>query len=100
MAWRVSWTELAWNGVESAAEYIARDSPRYAAALVREARDAAQSLRQFANRGRYVPEENDPNIRELLVQSYRLMYRVRGNDVEIINFIHGARDLASIIRKR
>ena len=100
MAWRVRWTELAWNGVESAAEYIARDSPRYAAALVREARDAARSLRQLAERGRVVPEENDPNIRELFVQSYRLIYRLRGNEVEIINFIHGARDLAAIVRKR
>jgi len=68
--------------------------------LVREARDAARSLRQFARRGRVVWEENDPNIRELLVQSYRLIYRLKGNDVEIINFIHGARDLAAILRKR
>ncbi|PYQ59182.1 MAG: type II toxin-antitoxin system mRNA interferase toxin, RelE/StbE family [Acidobacteria bacterium] len=100
MAWRVKWTELAWNGVESAAEYIARDSPRYAAALMREARDASRSLRRFAKRGRIVPEENDPNIRELFIQSYRLIYRLRGNEVEIINFIHGARDLGAIVRKR
>jgi len=67
---------------------------------MREARDASRSLRRFAKRGRIVPEENDPNIRELFIQSYRLIYRLRGNEVEIINFIHGARDLGAIVRKR
>lgn len=41
MAWRVVWTEPAWSNLEAAATNIAQDSPRYAAALVREARDAA-----------------------------------------------------------
>ncbi len=65
---------------------------------MREAREAARSLRQFANRGRVVPEENDPDIRELFVRSYRLIYRVRPGEVQIINFIHGARDLAAMPR--
>lgn len=95
MAWRVRWTPFAWGGVESAAEHIARDSPRYAAALVREVRTVARSLRDFPNRGRIVPEENNPAIRELFVQSYRLIYRVREDEVQIINFIHGARVLQS-----
>ncbi|MGZ4778307.1 MAG: type II toxin-antitoxin system RelE/ParE family toxin [Thermoanaerobaculia bacterium] len=77
MAWRIRWTELAWGGAEAAAEYIARDSPRYAAALIREARTAARSLREFP----------------IFVQSYRLIYRVRDDEVQIINFIHGARSI-------
>jgi toxin ParE1/3/4 len=94
VAWRVRWTEPAWSHLEAAAEYIAQDSPRYAAALIREARDAARSLRSFANRGRVVPETSDPNIRELFVWSYRLLYRLVDGEVQIIAFIHGARDLA------
>jgi toxin ParE1/3/4 len=97
VAWRVRWTELAWGGVESAAEYIARDSPRYAAALIREARTAARSLREFPNRGRVVPEENNPAIRELFVQSYRVIYRVRGDEIQILNFVHGARNIDASI---
>ena len=91
MAFRVTWTELAWQGVEAAAEYIARDSPWYAAALVEQARAVARSLHQFPNRGRIVPEERDTAIRELFVHSRRLIYRLHGNEVQIINFIHGAR---------
>jgi len=67
---------------------------------MRDARDAARSLRQFAKRGRVVPEENDPNIRELFVQNYRLIYRIHGDAVEVIHFIHGARDLVTLLRRR
>ena len=98
MAWRVTWTEPAWENVRSAAEYIAKDSPRYAAALIREARDAARSLRQFANRGRVVPEIGDPAIHELFVfQSYRMLYRVLDGEVQVLAFIHSARDLSTAL---
>jgi toxin ParE1/3/4 len=95
VAWRVSWTEPAWANLEAAARYIESDSPRYAATLIREARDAARSLRQFANRGRVVPEIADPAVRELFVfhQRYRMIYRVLEDDVQVLAFIHGARDL-------
>ena len=95
MAWRVKWTEPAWSNLEGAAAYIGQDSPRYAATLIREARDAARSLREFANRGRVVPEIGDATIRELFVfhQRYRMLYRVLDDEVHILAFIHGARDL-------
>ena len=93
MARPVVWAESAWNNLEDVAEYIAKDSPHYAAAFVREARDAARSLVSLAERGRMVPEFNDPGIRELLVGSYRLIYQVTKPAIHIIGFIHGARDL-------
>lgn len=93
MARRIIWTGIAWDDLEAAAHFIARDSPRYAAAFVREARDAARSLSQFADRGRIVPEFNDSRIRELFVRNYRLLYRVSKASVHILGFIHGSRDL-------
>jgi toxin ParE1/3/4 len=62
--------------VEEAARLIARDSPRYAVALQREAQAAARSLRQFVRRGRVVPERNDERMKELIVASYRLIYKI------------------------
>ena len=103
MAWRVRWAEPAWDNVERQAAYIAKDSPRYAAALIRAARDAARSLRQFPNRGRVVPEENNPAIRELFVfHSYRMLYHVIDvlNEVHIIAFVHGARDLEKALEEK
>ena len=48
MARTVIWTETALKDLDQAAEFIARDSKFYAAAFVREARQAARSLKRFA----------------------------------------------------
>ena len=47
---RVAWSESAWTDLESAADYIEKDSPRYAAAFVREMRDASRSLAKLSKR--------------------------------------------------
>jgi toxin ParE1/3/4 len=98
VAWRVVWTDPAWENLQAAADYIAQDSPRYAAALIRETRDAARSLKNFANRGRIVPEIDHPSIRELFVWRYRLLYRIANSEVQIVAFIHSARDLGAALR--
>lgn len=100
MARRVIWSEPALDDLEAAAAYIARDSSHYAAAVVREAVDAARSLAQFSERGRVVPEANDPAIRELFVRRFRLIYEIRPEIVFVLGFIHGARDLAKLWSER
>ena len=91
MARKVEWTDPAWDDLAAIAEYIARDSEYYAAAFVQEIKEAAASLAEFAERGQMVPEFGDPSIRELLVESYRLVYRVSEKRVVILTLIHGAR---------
>ena len=99
MARKVMWTETAWGDLEEVADYIAKDSSHYAAALVREARDAARTLAYLAERGRVVPEFNDPSIRELFVMNYRLIYQVAEQTIYVVGFIHGARDLWALWEK-
>jgi len=91
MARKVDWTDSAWDDLSGIAEYIARDSEYYAATFVQEIKEAAASLAQFAERGQIVPEFGDPSIRELLVNSYRLVYRISEKQVVILTLIHGAR---------
>ena len=102
MGWRVIWTRPAWSDVEEAARFIARDSPRYAVVLQREAQSAAKSLRQFAKRGRIVRERDDERLRELIVgRSYRLIYKLVADDeVHIVAFVHGARDIDAFLHRK
>lgn len=93
MARTIAWTELAWSDLERAVDYIAQDSPTYAASFARQIWELAQSLDEFPERGRTVPELGDPNVRELLPSSYRLLYEIREDAVYILGLIHGARDL-------
>ena len=41
------------------------------------------------------PAVEAPDLRELIVGSYRLMYRVRRERVDILAVVHGSRDLGS-----
>jgi toxin ParE1/3/4 len=98
MARTVIWTEGALKDLDQAAEFIARDSKFYAAAFVREARQAARSLKRFAERGRVVPELGKPEIRELFIRRYRLVYKIEAaNKIYVVRFIHGARDFSAIL---
>jgi len=97
VAYRVGWTESAWQELEAAAEYIARDSPHFASALIREAQLASQSLKKFPQRGRIVPELRDASVREIFVKRYRLIYEIGSNRVMILSFLHGARHFLQAI---
>ena len=91
MAREVVWTEPAWQDLEAAADFIARDSESYAAAFLQEVKASVTSLTQFAERGRTVPEFGNQRIRELLVTPYRLVYEVSDDRVLVLALIHGAR---------
>jgi toxin ParE1/3/4 len=97
MAHTVRWTKDAFADLDDAARYIARDSRAYAEDVVREALAAARSLRTFPERGRVIPEGNDPRYRELFVKkSYRLLYRIMDDRVVVVGFVHGRRDLFAL----
>jgi toxin ParE1/3/4 len=79
--------------LDDAVAYRARDSRPAAERLLAQALDAAASLDVFGERGRVVPELSESNVRELLVQRYRMLYEVTPSEIHILAFIHGARDL-------
>ncbi|MGH7343352.1 MAG: type II toxin-antitoxin system RelE/ParE family toxin [Candidatus Rokuibacteriota bacterium] len=90
---RVVWTEQARRMLDDAVSYLAQDSRPAAERLLTQALEAASSLDIHSERGRLVPELEQPNIRQLLVQRYRLIYEVTPAEVQVLAFIHGARDL-------
>lgn len=90
---RVHWTPQASEDLDAIHAYISRDSPGYARALVARLIVAVDQLEAFPESGRIVPEVGDPAVRELLRGSYRIVYRVRDGDAEIITVHHAARPL-------
>jgi len=90
---RVIWTDPALTELEAAADYIARDTPRQANLLVRRAFRATDQLAAFPQQGRVVPEIGDESVRELILNPYRIVYVLRGPEVEVILVHHSARPL-------
>jgi toxin ParE1/3/4 len=79
--------------LDDAVAHVARESRPAAEHLLTHALDAASSLDVSSERGRMVPELGAPTVRELFVQRYRLLYQVTSDEVQILGFLHGARDL-------
>lgn len=71
--------------------FIARDAPVVADLFVERIFNATERLAEFPMSGRVVPEISDQEIREVIVQSYRVIYRVVLEEVEILMVHHGAR---------
>ena len=90
---KVVWTDNAIQDLAIIKEYIAEDSLARSEKWVTELLDAGEGLSTFANRGRVVPEFNQDKLRELLIDSYRLVYRLSPKLVEIVTVFEGHRQL-------
>jgi plasmid stabilization system protein ParE len=59
-----------------------------------------ESLACFPELGRIVPEYQRPDLRELIFQNYRIVYRVKTDGVEVAAVVHCARLLSEALRNR
>jgi addiction module RelE/StbE family toxin len=88
---KVRWAERARDDLREIYDFIARDSPRAAEALVERVLHSTERLVSFPETGRAVPEFPDLGYRELLVGSYRVWYRIEKETVWIVTVVHGRR---------
>ncbi len=88
----VKWTKPAKHDLKQVYDYIARDSKFYAKKVSQEIVEKSEKLNSFPEVGRIVPEIGDPNIRELIIYSYRLIYEIFTNRIEVLALIHGKRN--------
>jgi len=91
----VKWTVPARHDLKEIHDYIARDSNVYAKKVSEEIVERSGLLRTYPQIGRVVPEIGNPEIRELLIYSYRLIYEVLPEEVRILALIHGKRDFST-----
>ena len=88
---KVCWTENAIQSLETIKEFISQDSANRAEQWVHELFSAGEDLCNFPMRGRIVPEFNKENLRELIIENYRLVYRMKTNQIEILTVFEGHR---------
>ena len=92
----VTWTEQALDDLDSICLFIARDAPRYAELFAARVFGVTERLADFPRSGRMVPEIGRDEIREIIVQSYRIIYPILPDEVEILTIHHGARLLGDL----
>lgn len=89
---RIEWSHFARDDLEDIIRYISRDSAFYAQAFAERVLTATRRLDVFPESGRKIPEADDNAIREIIVQNYRVMYRVEPERVLSLAIMHGGRD--------
>jgi plasmid stabilization system protein ParE len=87
------WTDDAVADVDRIATYIAQDSPAYAEAFVLRLHTIVDRLAEFPMMGRRIPEFDTPELREIIIQNYRVPYRAASGTVEILAVVHAAMDI-------
>ena len=88
---KLVWSPQSLRDLENIRDYVAADSPRYAALVVGRIIQGVERLTGFPESGRVVPERNDPQIREVIVRPYRVVYRLRPGVVEIATVFRASR---------
>jgi toxin ParE1/3/4 len=90
---RVHWTNAARRHLQAIHDYIAQDSKRYARRMVDRLTRRSQQLSDHPLIGAKAEKYEEQDIREIFVKPYRLFYRVKSNQIDILAVIHAAREL-------
>ncbi len=93
---RILWTDSARADLRAIHAFIARDSRVYARRTIDRFRKAVSRLSRFPGSGATVQERSLPELREILVGDYRVVYRLGNQVVEIIAVVHSARQLRDV----
>lgn len=89
----VEWSHDARRDLDDLVGYIGRDSVFYARRFGEKVVLATRRLGDFPESGRMIPEVEDKTLREIIVQGYRVMYRLEVDRVRVLAVMHGRRDL-------
>ena len=85
--------------LEEIADYIAQDSPRHAARMLRLLRARMKEIARQPQKYRLRPELG-PEARLAVVGNYVILFRIRHNAVRIERVVHGNRDLFPMLEEQ
>jgi toxin ParE1/3/4 len=68
-------------------------SKPYADRLINKLTRRSEQIVAFPLAGRTVPEFKDEAIREVIERPYRIIYRIKVDQIDILAVVHGAQDL-------
>lgn len=92
---KIKWTTQSISDIENIAEFIAKDSERYAQIQTLRFFEAVEVLQTNSKIGRMVPEFKSDAVREIILGNYRIIYHlVSQNSIDILTVHHSKRLLS------
>jgi addiction module RelE/StbE family toxin len=90
---KVYWTNTAEGHLDAIFGYIAQNSPEYAKSMVDRITRRSQQIAEYPLSGRVVPEYDFNQIREVIEGSYRIIYHIKSDQIDVLAVIHGAMNI-------
>ena len=91
---KAHWTNTALEHLLAIYEYIAKDSSVYAHRMVDKLTRRSEQIAAFPLSGRMVPEYEAKDIREMIEKPYRIIYRIKQEQIDVLAVIYGAQLLS------
>lgn len=91
---QINWSLQSIEDIESIAEFIAKDSVKYAQVQVVSFFESVENIKAYPKIGKSVPEFKNPKIRQILCGSFRIIYYIKSNQhIDILTVYHSKRKL-------
>lgn len=90
---RVHWTNTALDHLLAIHEYAAQHSKIYADRLIDKLTRRSEQIGLFPRSGRMVPEYRREDLREVIERPYRIIYRLKEEQVDVVAVVHSAQEL-------
>ena len=86
---KIFWTKEALLRLQEIEEYISIDNPIAAIEFVDKLISVAETIVDYPEKGRIVPELSIVKIREVLHKNYRIVYFIKKNTIDILTVFEG-----------
>lgn len=99
----VIWAKTANEDLIEIIQFIKYDSPKAAKNTLNKIKNQSFSLASLPQRGRIVPELKEQGIfqyQELIIQPWRMIYRVSSDTVHVLSIIDARRNVEDILLNR
>ena len=83
------WARRARRDLHEIGDFIARDKPEAAARWVNRIIDAVEHVAVFPNSGRAVPEIGRDDIREIILEDYRIVCQIYDDRIIVLTVFEG-----------
>ena len=101
--YKIIWTKTTLADLVGIIEYIAQDSPANAKNTLTSIKIKASNLYLSPQQGRIVPELQEQGItqyHELIINPWRLMYRITGDTVFVLSVLDARQNVEDILLHR
>ena len=85
---KIVWSFIAAGNLIESNRYIAKDNPDAARNVIKDIYEAGNRIKEFPEKGRFVPEFRKNNIREIFCRGYRIIYKIEAKRITILTVRH------------